>query len=136
MQKKRFTFVCNEYGYKNPSLGSEKKLYTLLRSKTTWSIGFQVSIKNFLTVLTALGVKLIFGNTEFKNVSLLFVMSAARINQLLIKKKSCTHSQKPKPLGLLFFMRSYNNFNNFFQGYLFFFVFQRRHLHFFNLGYN
>ena len=98
MQKKRFTFVCNEYGYKNPSLGSEKKLYTLLRSKTTWSIGFQVSIKNFLTVLTAFGVKLIFAKLN-KNIR----------KTTFDQQKNCTHSWELKPLGLKVFMRSSDN---------------------------
>jgi len=51
----------------------------------------QASNEHFLAVLTALGVKLIFGNTESKNVSLLFALSVARFNKLLIKKKKVVH---------------------------------------------
>ena len=40
-----------------------------------------------LCILTALGVKFIFAKTESKNVSLLLVISVARINQLLINNK-------------------------------------------------
>ena len=80
--KKQLIFVCNEYGHNNPFF-IWKKLYTFLRSKITRSVSFQVSIKNVLSVLTTLGVKLIFCNNELIIFFLLFA-SVANITLLLI----------------------------------------------------
>ena len=100
------TFVYNECGPNKPSRWSKENFYTFLRSKRTWSICFQAPLI-FVVVagLTALSVKVIFGNTKAKNISLLFFISVARITKLLIKKKrktSCTQPGSLNHLGYLF----------------------------------
>ena len=82
--KKSFTFVCNECGHNKPSSWSKKNCTHSWEVKALGLFFCKRQLSIFWLFWQHLGVKLIFGNTEYKSVSLLFALSVARFNQLLI----------------------------------------------------